>query len=62
MDFTLYSRGTGELFTGEQARYYFDDRGLLHVTTGDGNQRTYSTSGWDYIKEVAASGPDFLSV
>ena len=58
MDFTLYSRGTGELFTGEEAGYHFDDRGLLHVITGEGTQRTYSPSGWDYIQKATNTGAE----
>ncbi len=56
MDFSLHSGDTEERFTGE-ARYYVDDKGLLHVTTGDGKQRTYSPNGWDYIEEAASTGP-----
>lgn len=62
MDFTLHSGDTEEPFTGETARYYVDDKGLLHVTIGDGKQRTYSPSGWDYIEEPPSTGPNFYSI
>jgi hypothetical protein len=63
MDFSLHSGDTEERFTGEEARYYVDEKhGLLHVTTGDGKQRTYSPSGWDYIEEAVPSGPNFYSI
>jgi hypothetical protein len=62
MDFSLHSGDTEERFTGEEARYRVDDKGLLIITTGDGKQRTYSPSGWDYIEEAASTGPNFYSI
>jgi hypothetical protein len=56
MDFTLYSRGTGEVFTGGDAWCRIDERGLLIVSTGDGSERTCSPGGWDYIEQAASTG------
>ncbi len=62
MEFTLHSGDTEERFTGDAARYRVDEKGLLRVTTGNGKQRTYSPSGWDYIEEAASTGSNIFSV
>jgi hypothetical protein len=53
MAFTLHSRDQQERFTGE-ARYHFNEAGLLIVTLEDGRQRTYSPNGWEYLEVEAA--------
>ncbi len=57
MDFSLHTRDQQERFTGD-ARYHFNQAGLLIVTLEDGRQRTYSPSGWQYIEAEAAPSYD----
>jgi CRISPR/Cas system CMR-associated protein Cmr3 (group 5 of RAMP superfamily) len=59
MAFTVHSREQEEHFS-DDARYRFSDHGHL-IVTGDGKQRTYSLSGWDYIEEPEPTGPGFYS-
>ncbi len=59
MDFIVCRGDRKEPFTGD-ARYDFDDKGLLIVTLESGRQRTYSPSGWDYIEHDAPGSYDLM--
>ncbi len=59
MAFTVHRGDLTEHFTDE-ARYRFDDKGHL-IVTADGKQRTYSSSGWDYLEEPEPTGPNFYA-
>lgn len=52
MGFQLHTTDGYENFT-DDASYEFNDAGLLVVTTGEGNQRTYSPNAWTFIDEPA---------
>ncbi|UYM03449.1 hypothetical protein [Solicola gregarius] len=35
----------------DEAKYRFNDHGLLVITTGDGVRQTYSPSAWLYVQD-----------
>lgn len=58
MDFIVTSGDREDHFSGDDS-YRFNEHGLLIVTTGQGQERTYSPSGWDHLEHSAQAGLAF---